>query len=428
MLSFRDNVFIAIEALKMNKMRALLTMLGIIIGIGSVITIDTVGSSLTGSVSDSMSSLGANAITVSLTEKSSEDTTDSSVQLSRFRSDTPKSTDLITDTMIDEYKNTFKDDVKYVETTINVGTGTVPNGDLEDTSITVMGTDSLYHKAEDINLLYGRFIDNDKDGNRKVCVVSDKFIEDTLSAPARNTIGQEITITVNNIPFSFFIEGVYEYENDTASSSKNSEENVTTEVYIPLETARIISGADRGYESVTVITSADTDTSRFMNITGDYFASYYTHNDKWTCEATSMETMVETMTEMIDSISLAIAAVAAISLIVGGIGVMNIMLVSITERTKEIGTRKALGASNSAIRMQFITEAMMICLAGGIIGVLLGVGLGAIISVVIGYSAKPSVISILSATGFSMFIGVLFGYAPANKAANLTPIEALRHE
>ena len=120
--------------------------------------------------------------------------------------------------------------------------------------------------------------------------------------------------------------------------------------------------------------------------------------------------------------------IASISLLVGGIGVMNIMMVSVTERTREIGTRKALGAPASAIRMQFITESVILCLIGGFIGIVLGLALGTVLSNVVGYAAKPSIAAILIAVGFSMAIGVFFGYYPANKAAKLDPIEALRYE
>ena len=138
--------------------------------------------------------------------------------------------------------------------------------------------------------------------------------------------------------------------------------------------------------------------------------------------------MLSTMAEMMSTVKLAVAAIASISLLVGGIGVMNIMLVSITERTREIGVRKALGARNSAIRVQFITEAVVICLVGGVLGVALGIGLGAAGANLLGYAARPTVSSILLAVGFSMAIGVFFGYYPAGKAAKMDPIEALRYE
>ena len=127
-------------------------------------------------------------------------------------------------------------------------------------------------------------------------------------------------------------------------------------------------------------------------------------------------------------ISLAISAIAAISLLVGGIGVMNIMTVSVTERTREIGTRKALGATNTAILTQFIIESIVLCAIGGVIGVGLGIGLGSVLSQVMGYLARPSVAAIIIAVAFSMAIGVFFGYYPAKKAAKMDPIDALRYE
>ena len=141
-----------------------------------------------------------------------------------------------------------------------------------------------------------------------------------------------------------------------------------------------------------------------------------------------MSSMLSMLTTMLGTITTAISIVAGIALIVGGIGVMNIMLVSITERTKEIGTRKALGAKNSSIRTQFIVEAMIICLIGGFFGVIVGVGGGMIASHILGYPAKPSISAIIISLIFSMIIGVFFGYYPANKAAKMNPIDALRYE
>ena len=148
---------------------------------------------------------------------------------------------------------------------------------------------------------------------------------------------------------------------------------------------------------------------------------YIEAKDDYSCIYTDVDRFLST-------ISLAIAVIAGISLLVGGIGVMNIMLVSITERTREIGTRKALGATNGSIRVQFIVESVIICLIGGVLGILAGLGLGAAGANLLGYAAAPSAGVIFIAVAFSMAIGVFFGYYPANKAARLDPIEALRYE
>ena len=182
------------------------------------------------------------------------------------------------------------------------------------------------------------------------------------------------------------------------------------------------------YKISFTVSVGQSSTLQTFYIVGDYFASYYTYNDSWTVSASSLSSLLDSMTEMLASVSLGISAIAAISLLVGGIGVMNIMMVSVTERTREIGTRKALGAPGSAIRMQFITESVILCLIGGAIGVMLGIAAGLGLSAAMQVSGKPSLASILVAFGFSMAIGVFFGYYPANKAAKLDPIEALRYE
>lgn len=172
-----------------------------------------------------------------------------------------------------------------------------------------------------------------------------------------------------------------------------------------------------------------TDTKLFAEQTAQYFNRRFYRSNKYVAiQAESMDSMIGQMTGMMDTMKLAISVIAAISLLVGGIGVMNIMLVSVTERTREIGTRKALGAKNSAIRIQFIVESMIICLIGGVIGVLLGTTLGRLGSVLLGAPGWPSPLVVTVAVGFSMAIGIFFGYYPANKASKLDPIEALRYE
>lgn len=420
-----DNILLALEGLKSNKLRSFLTMLGIIIGIGSVITISTVGSSLTGYVSDSMSSLGGYSIDVTLTQKSSDNSSDTSsnVKIRDFKNDTPSESDLITDNMIAQYKSTFSDSIKYIETACDVGTA-----EYDDSSLTVTGVNDEYEQAEEITMLYGRFIVNEKDSGKKLAVVADSFVKDTLGLNEKDAVGESFTVTIDGTPYKFYIAGIYKYESDTVSTDSDSDENEVTALYIPLSTAKTISSSGDGYQSITVIADKSVDTESFMNTTGDFFASFYTQNDSWTATASSMQEMLSTVTSMIKTISYAVAAIAAISLLVGGIGVMNIMLVSITERTNEIGTRKALGAPNSSIRLQFVTEAAVICLVGGITGVALGISAAAIIGKILGYGITLNIGTIFAAVAFSVLIGLVFGFAPANKAAKLDPIEALRYE
>ena len=176
------------------------------------------------------------------------------------------------------------------------------------------------------------------------------------------------------------------------------------------------------------MSNIEIDTEKLTKDIDRFFLKYYKSNPKWEISVINMSSQVEMASSMLSTVSMAIAVIAAISLLVGGIGVMNIMLVSVTERTREIGTRKALGAKNYHIRMQFISEAMIISLVGGVIGLFVGLLLGVIGSSLLGTGASFSIPTILLTIAFSMAIGVFFGYYPANKAAKLDPIDALRYE
>lgn len=426
-----ENVRLALSSLRSNKMRALLTMLGIIIGIGSVIAIVTVGESLTGSITDSMSGLGANNLTVALTQKSTDSGFDQgSVAVRMFGPSAPAAEDLITNEMIEEYRDTFGDQVAAVKLTQSMGTGTVTNGS-DSATLDLMGVNSDYFTAEDVDVTYGR-APQDSDGERQVALVSDRFLQDAFggSVSPINAIGQKFQLKANGSLYDFYVIGVYHYdeeENGVISPTGSSNE-VTTTLYMPLQTAKKLAKANAGYQSLTVVGAGNVDQDQFMADTKSFFASFYTRNQSYTVDVSSLASLLETMTSMLGTVQTAISAIAAISLLVGGIGVMNIMLVSITERTQEIGIRKALGAPASAIRSQFIVEAVIICLIGGLLGVALGVALGAAGASLMGYSARASVSAIVLAVGFSMAIGLFFGYYPANKAAKMNPIDALRYE
>lgn len=417
-----DNIRMAFASLWANKMRALLTMLGIIIGIGSVIAIVTVGDSLSGSLTDSLQSFGVGNITVSLQQKSESGSAGGAARM--FSMAQPSEEDLITDAMLEEYSAAYGENIYAISLESSLGAGTVGGG--EDTAtVQVTGVNAQYADANELDLLCGRFV-KDSDGERQLAVVSDLACQTLFGRADASVLGQSFQVTVGGKLLTFYVAGVYEYD-DSGYFSMTGEDPVT-EMYIPLAAAQRLGEADEGFQNFTVVAASGTDTAAFLEETEAFFSSFYTRNESWTVTATSMESLIEEMTSMLNTVKLAISAIAAISLLVGGIGVMNIMLVSITERTREIGTRKALGARRSDIRLQFITEAVVICLVGGALGVALGVGLGSVGASLLGYAAKPSPSAILVAVGFSMAIGVFFGYYPANKAAKLDPIDALRYE
>lgn len=425
-----ENVKLAFQALLANKMRALLTMLGIIIGIGAVIAIMTVSSSLTNSISDSFQEMGANNITVGLKQTSSKTETRSNGLKfgAASRNSSVEKEDLITDDMLSELKTQFSDKIDAVAISETVASGTVHDGS-NTANISISGIDSEYFASEDVTLIAGRRLTSDDNtGKKKVIMISDKVVDQIFDGDSEKALAQKIRVEIDGIYYQYYVVGVYQYESNNSFSS-SSDEDITTTAYIPILTGKAQTHADEGYQQFTVVTKSGIDSvSAFATQIENFFTPYYSTNEDYKISTTTMESMTESMSDMIGTVSIAISFIAGISLLVGGIGVMNIMLVSITERTREIGTRKALGAKNSSIRFQFIIESMILCLIGGTLGILAGFLLGAIAVSILGYSAAVPVAAIMVAVGFSMVIGIFFGYYPANKAARMDPIEALRYE
>ncbi len=428
-----ENILVALAGLKANIMRSLLTMLGIIIGIASVIAIMTVGNSITIMVNQTMQDLGANNLQMGVMQKSQKgESTDTGMNYGEGYVREMADSDLITQEMMDDLLTEYKDNIKYVmcteEMTGYYEPGKVSKGNT-DAKVNLIGKNADAIKFKNLDMLAGRqFISHDYSAAKKVCMVSDKLVDRLYKGDYDGVIGKEIEVIANGSYYKFYVVGVYEFVQE--SFSLGSSDNPTTDLYIPYETARVATHKqNKGIQYCDLVTTIDTNNDEFATQVRDFFnMKYYAKNDAYEVACISMTSMMDSMNSMISMIQLALSVIAAISLVVGGIGVMNIMLVSITERTKEIGTRKALGATNGSIRLQFITESVVICLIGGAIGMLAGVGLGTFAVKMMGYEAAVSVESIVIAVGFSMAIGVFFGYYPANKAAKLNPIDALRYE
>ena len=404
MTQLYENILLAISGLRANKMRALLTMLGIIIGIGSVIGIVMVGDSMTNSMTSSLQEMGANTVQISLQQRESENGTSYSVYMDEE--------DYINDEMIEAFLQDYGDVVESVSLQESMGSGRVTEGH-RYANVSISGVNSGYQSANHLTMLGGRFIgDKDNKGVKNVAVVSDRLVNN-MFGQGQNPLGKEIKVNCGKEQYTFTIIGVYQYEQNAMMAMMGaaaSDADITTDLFIPIQTEWKLTGTIEGYYYINVMTKQGTDSRALAQDFQDYFNRFYTRNQDFQIMAISLDSVIDQYASMMGTVQVAIAVIAAISLLVGGIGVMNIMLVSVTERTREIGTRKALGAKNSAIRMQFIVESVIICLIGGIIGIIFGMLLGYAGASLLGFPAHPSVDAILIAVCFSMAIGVFFGY------------------
>lgn len=410
-----ENIGAALAGIKANKMRSFLTMLGILIGIAAIIAIIMAGNGMSSYIEDMMNSIGANRIEFYVTQRNWDDTV------------SQKESDLISQDMIRKVNEEFKNEIQDISLTTALGEGIVKEGK-DYAKVNVLGSNSSSMIWDEDEILAGRVIlSSEQQNGANVAMVSDKLVNNMFHGNPEDAIGQEIDVQVNNQYYTYTIVGVYQsYTNQQMTGSSYDE--VTT-LYVPLKVVhRVISNAV--YVSWFDINGKEgVDSLDLANRITDYMnENFYSKNANFMIDRYTMQEQAQMANEQIGMIKIVMGGIGAISLLVGGIGVMNIMIVSITERTREIGTRKALGATNGSIRMQFITEAIVICLIGGIIGLGLGVLLGSAITNAIGFPGTLTINNIIACLLFSMAFGVFFGYYPANRAAKMNPIDALRYE
>lgn len=424
-----ENIVLAITGLLSNKMRTFLTMLGIIIGIGSVIAIITVGNALTLSVSQEMQSMGANDVYAIVQPRKNEEEEGKvdGIKYGALEQQTEMtSNDYISSEMISQMCESFPDEIYAINLEQNIGSAEVSINN-KSSNLSLSGVTPGYFITNEKTMLAGHmFSQIDFEQGKNVIIVSDKFVEDVFDGDNRKALGTEIEVKCNNELGKFSIVGVYEYQQNYMMGMPTL--GGGTPAYLPLKTGITFTHTDNAYPYVQIITKVGVDADILATKIEDFFEPYYRNNRNFELNAMTLTSMTSMLTDMLGTITLAISIVAGIALVVGGIGVMNIMLVSITERTREIGTRKALGATNGSIRIQFIVEAMIICLIGGAFGVIFGVSSGMLLSNILGYPASPSISGIIISLVFSMTIGIFFGYYPANKAAKMNPIDSLRYE
>ncbi|MBQ7821974.1 MAG: ABC transporter permease [Clostridia bacterium] len=371
-------------------MRAFLTMLGIIIGVAAVIILVSLMQGLTGEVTSMFSDLGTEVLTVSVQSRGATRTVDDE----------------------DFYEFYAENNELFSAISPNVTvSGMVKQGNNEYSS-SVKGVSEEYMAIEGYELTSGRFISySDIEYYQKVCVIGSYLSKEAYNG---NAVGNTIKVGGNKLT----IIGVLE---ETDDSTEGSSDDL---ILLPYSTACKIGRTQINSYSFCV---ADTDNISYAEeVIDNYLYNIFKSDDYYTI--INMQALIDQMEEMINMMTMVLVGIAGISLLVGGIGIMNIMLVSVTERTREIGIRKSLGARRRDIMRQFVIEAGTTSAMGGLIGIVLGTVFSIVLGDAIGINATPTVLAVGVSAGVSIFIGVLFGYLPASKASKLNPIEALRYE
>lgn len=405
-MNIANNVEVALNGVKANKLRSALTMLGIIIGISAVIIMISVGQGVTKNIQDQISSMGSNLLMVM----------PGTSQGGAVRGAGGNVTTL---TLADANAIAELDNVVNVSPELS-SNATITYSNQTYTS-QYTGVTPEYQLIKDWSTSSGSFFTDDDVTNAASVAVLGQTVVDNLYVDGTDPIGT--TIRIDKI--SFTVVGVL-----TSKSTSSAGQDQDDALFIPVTTAqrrlmgvnyvRMIDVQTENTESMTSVQSnIETLLRERHRIASNSDNDFNVRN---------MADVLETVESTSATMTLFLGGVAAISLLVGGIGIMNIMLVSVTERTREIGLRMAVGATEGDIRNQFLVESLALCLAGGLVGIIIGVGGSKLVSMFTDWNATVNMSSIILSTGFSAAIGIFFGYYPAKKAAGLDPIEALRSE
>ncbi|MDD6308357.1 MAG: ABC transporter permease [Clostridia bacterium] len=390
-MNIRQSFMLALKSLSSSKMRSFLTMLGIIIGIAAVIILVSLMSGLTNKVVNTFEDLGANLITVNISGRGGN------------RSVSPAD--------IESFMAENEDTLLYTSPSVSFS-ATVKVGN-KNVTPSATGVGENYERIKDSEVQLGRHIAYADVAERtKNCVIGTYLVSELFDK--QNPIGQ--TLSINGLPFT--VVGVLKESGD---STEYSADNA---ILIPYTTAQQLS-----YSKINtyLFSAVDKDhIDKATTILEDFLTERFSSKDFFS--VTNLTSIVDELNSLIGTMTTILVGIAAISLLVGGIGIMNIMLVSVTERIREIGIRKSLGATPWDILGQFVVEACVTSGAGGVIGILLGMVGAAFASKIIGIEVVTPPQSILIAFSVSTAIGIIFGYLPAKKASRLNPIDALRHD
>ena len=415
-----ENVRVALDGLTANKMRSGLTMLGVIIGVAAVIALLSIGAGAQASITEQITSVGTNLLFVSPGAFRSGPVQGAAGSATSLTYDDAQA--------IADPGNVLDAAVVAPEFSRNTQ---VIFGDA-NVNVSVLGTTSEYLSAYDLELASGRFIE-EKDVHKRanVAVLGYGVAEDLFAG--FDPIGQKIKVALsgeNGGRVSLTVVGVLEEKGDSMMGSADDA------VFVPITTAqtKLFSGRNALGElvvtRVNVVAASEDQTEAVENQIDALLRSRHDLNPEEDADFSVMNQadMLEMANEITGILTVFLGAIAGISLLVGGIGIMNIMLVSVTERTREIGIRKAVGARKGDILTQFLLEAVVLSLLGGLIGILAGAGIAKLVDMTGVINSLVTLSSILLAVGFSIAVGLFFGIYPANRAAGLNPIDALRYE
>jgi len=412
-MQIMQTISMAFKAIGANKVRAFLTMLGVIIGVMSVTVLIAIGQGTTASVTESISSMGTNLLTVNISTRSvgmgMPGFGGSRSSRNSRNAGSSKGTVIL---KLDEILSLEQEETIAHVSPVASGSLTVKAGSV-NTSAQITGVMPAYADIVNQGVQSGRYIRSaDVDNRSAVCVIGPDLAEDLFG----NTDVVGNTVHVNGRRFN--IVGVLKSKGTSMSGSSDES------LILPFTLAQRM--LDLTTISSIYLSAADSQSVAAAQEAVERFL-YKKYKNESTYSVMNQTQMLETASETSNTLSLMLGGVAGISLLVGGIGIMNIMLVSVTERTREIGIRKAIGARRSNILTQFLIESVVISGLGGVLGLLLGYGLMAVLESYMGMTLSASPVVAQMAIAFSMAVGVIFGLYPANKASKLKPIEALHY-